>query len=147
MGHISPHLGHIHFWDHGVSRRQFLASTAGAAAALAAPQFWTTALADSDKKSLVSPKPIPGGITVPVTPPVSIHHYPFGQSKTPFDDPSEITDFDGFVTNCRVKGTGTGTDHTTGARTPLQFQVDNGFMAGKYVGVDGKQHHGTFAFI
>ena len=51
------------------------------------------------------------------------------------------------MTNCRVRGSGKGTDTSTGATTTLNFQVDNGFMQGLYVGVDGKRHHGTFGFV
>jgi hypothetical protein len=46
-----------------------------------------------------------------------------------------------------VTGSGTGKDRATGATSRLNFQVDNGFMSGLYVGEDGRRHHGTFAFV
>jgi hypothetical protein len=102
-----------------------------------------------EDETVAAPRPIPGGITVgPPTissPPVFIHHFPFTADVVPFHDPSQITDFNGFVTNCRIRGTGTGTD-ATGTRTRLAFQVDNGFMDGEFVGLDGQEHEGTFGF-
>jgi hypothetical protein len=35
----------------------------------------------------------------------------------------------------------------TGALTHLSFQADMGFSQGRFVGTDGRQHHGTFAFV
>ncbi len=144
------HLGHLHVWQPEVSRRQFLAGTAGAVAGVAASSLWTPALAHEDDEAVAAPRPIPGGVTVgPPTispPPVFIHHFPFAADVVPFHDPSQIADFNGFVANCRIRGTGTGTD-ATGTPTRLAFQVDNGFMDGRFVGLDDNQEHeGTFGF-
>lgn len=143
------HIGHLHFWQHAMSRRDFLGSSAGAAGLMATSGLWMPTLALADDIATVPPQPIPGGITVPISPPVFIHHFPISITTNPFStsDPAQITDFDGFVTNCRVKGGGTGTDTATGMSSRLQFQVDNGFMDGTYVGVDGQQHKGTFGFV
>jgi len=34
-----------------------------------------------------------------------------------------------------------------GTSKKLNFQMDNRFMQGTYVGVDGQRHRGTFGFI
>jgi len=142
-------MGHLHIWEHAISRREFLGATAGAAGVMATSGLWMPTLALADDIAVVAPRPIPGGITVPISPPVFIHHFPISITTNPFstNDPSQITDFDGFVTNCRVRGSGTGTDISTGVSSRLLFQVDNGFMDGTYVGVDGQQHEGTFGFV
>lgn len=141
------YAGHIHAF---MSRRGFLGGAARAIGLTAASELWVPARALADDHiPTVAPQPIPGGITVPVNPPVFIHHFPVtGITTNPFytNDPSEITDFHGFVTNCRVTGGGTGTA-ADGTKSRLLFQVDNGFMDGIYVGVDGRTHEGTFGFI
>ncbi len=143
------HMGHLHIWQHAQSRREFLGATARAVGVMATSGLWMPALALADDIATVAPKPIPGGITVPIVPPVFIHHFPISITANPFstNDPSQITDFDGVVANCRVTGGGIGTDTSTGTQSRLLFQVDNGFMDGTYIGVDGQQHTGTFGFI
>ena len=95
----------------------------------------------------VMPKPIPGGITVPILN-IPIHHYPPkpGGKLEDMDEPSQITDFDGIVTDCRIFGEGTGTDKD-GNTTRYPFMADMGFVMGSYIGEDNKQHNGTFGFI
>jgi hypothetical protein len=149
---IDGHLPfvHSHFWNHAFSRRQFLGASAVSVGTLAAGGLWKPLLAFAgDRIATVAPRPIPGGITVPFSPPVFIHHFPpvTNIPLASINDPSTISDFNGFVGVCRVKGQGTGTDTTTGNQTTLHYQVDNGFMDGVYVGVDGKHHRGTFAFV
>ncbi len=129
---------------HSLSRRQFL--SAAAAAALASG-LWTPARAAPLISSDLTPKPIPGGVS-PFG--VFIHHFPLGAPGTPLsqiNDPSQIFDFNGFVGSTRIRGAGTGTDTTTGATMPLNFQADMGFMKGEYIGQDGRHHNGTFGFI
>ncbi len=46
-----------------------------------------------------------------------------------------------------IRGGGKGTDTATGAMTRLAFQADMGFSQGKFIGTDGQQHRGTFAFV
>jgi|GraSoiStandDraft_12_1057312.scaffolds.fasta_scaffold97180_2 hypothetical protein len=125
-----------------VSRRQFV--TLATAFALG-PRLHLPRLAGA--QDTVMPKPIPGGITVPILN-VSIHHYPPkpGGKLEEMDEPSQITDFDGLVTNCRIFGEGTGTDKA-GNTARYPFMADMGFMTGSYIGEDGKQHNGTFGFI
>jgi len=75
-----------------------------------------------------------------------VHHFPLPAPGTPLNsltEPSEITDFNGFIGDTRIRGAGIG----TGFAAPLAFQTDVGFMKGEYVGEDGGLHHGTFCFI
>jgi len=144
------HAGHAHFWARPMTRRMFLGSAALAGGAAATSPVWLPELAKADIESTatVLPNPIPQGVK-PLGLGILVHHFPpdplFGPG--PINEPSEITDFNGLVGQCRVFGHGTGTDTTTGATTRYSFQVDNGFMDGLYVGRDGLTHHGTFAFI
>ncbi len=153
MKNLSRYLCHAQFQPSDVSRRHFLVFTAGSVAGVAATSLSLPALAGEhegeDEVIVAAPRPIPGGITIGppvISPPaVMIHHFPFAAAVIPFRDPSQITDFKGFMTNCRVTGRGTGTD-ANGTRTRLAYQVDNGFMQGKFVGLDGRRHEGTFGF-
>jgi hypothetical protein len=65
-------------------------------------------------------------------------------------DPSTIFNFDGVVgvADLNLRGTGTVlTQAGPGASAPYDFHTDMRFMAGKFVGTDGRVHHGAFAFI
>ena len=71
-------------------------------------------------------KPIPGGV-VPFKPfGVLVHHNPLNPAVALQDikDPSQITDFDGFVGLTHIRGGGTGTDTSTGATMSLIAQLD-----------------------
>lgn len=57
-------------------------------------------------------------------------------------DPSQITDFNGFLGVANVDGTG-----TDGTGNTLLFDVDMRFMKGAYVAMDGNTYHATFSFI
>lgn len=130
-----------------IARRQLLRGAVGGAVAFGlGAGLPSLALAD-DHMATVAPKPIPGGVS-PFSG-VFIHHFPPVPvlGPTPINEPSQITDFNGFVGITRVLGSGTGINTLTGEQTRLNFQVDNGFMDGVYVGEDGEQHHGTFAFV
>jgi hypothetical protein len=136
----SAHIGE------GMSRRQFV-SAAGVAGALLASGACAPVQRSAPEASLVPPKPIPGGTKLPWG--VFIHHYPPkpGETLASMDDPSQITDFSGLVTNCRIFGMGLATDTKTGATTRYPFMTDMGIMQGDYVGEDGHPHRGTFGFI
>lgn len=142
------HIGHGHLLTRIMSRRTFLGSAAFAGGAAVTASAWLpqVARADFDGVARVFPKPIGIGVAPFGIP---IHHFPPFPVLGPaaINEPSQITDFNGMVGICRVTGAGTGTDLTTGATTRLNFQVDNGFMDGLYVGEDGLTHHGTFAFV
>ena len=93
--------------------------------------------------------PIPGGV-VPFKPfGVPVHHNPLNPATALADisDPSQITDFDGFVGLTHIRGGGTGVNTETGATMTLAYQADMGFGKGKFIGVDGRRHEGTFAFV
>jgi hypothetical protein len=94
-------------------------------------------------------KPIPGGVT-PFAPfGVFVHHNPLNPANAlavaNISDPSQITDFDGFVGLTHIRGGGTGTDSS--GTTQLAYQADMGFGQGKFIGTDGFEHRGTFAFV
>jgi hypothetical protein len=130
-----------------VSRRNLIRGAAGAAlgAGILRP-IPAHAWQDDDKRCR---GPIPGGV-VPFKPfGVPVHHNPLNPAVTLPDisDPSQITDFDGFVGLTHIRGGGTGTDTTTGDTTSLAYQADMGFGQGKFIGIDGSQHHGTFVFV
>jgi hypothetical protein len=127
--------------DGGVSRRNFLTNAASAAGLV----FWTPKLAHAGQGTGKSadPTPIPGGVS-PLG--VFIHHFPAQPTATPLaalNDPSQITDFKGFVGLNRIRGAGTG----MGFAQPLAFQADMGFMKGVFIAGDGKLHEGVFGFI
>jgi hypothetical protein len=138
----------------GASRRAFLEKVASAGTALGAGLLSPeSAHADSGALPVIieghRPNPIPGGLA-PFAPfGIFIHHNPLNPAIALADinDPSQITDFDGFVGLTHIRGGGTGTNTATGATQALAFQADMGFSQGKYVGVDGHHHQGTFAFV
>src|SRR3989442_13371717 len=139
---ISRHLQELHGGDSSrdrsdgtVSRRKFLTNAAGAAGLA----FWIPEVADAaqgkskdkdkdknkdDKDKSVDPKPIPGGVS-PLG--IFIHHFPAQPTTTPLaslNEPSQITDFKGFVGLNRIRGAGRG----SGFAHDLAFQADMGFM-------------------
>ena len=62
-------------------------------------------------------------------------------------DPSLIYDFKGFIGQADLNLTGTGTDLNTGMSQKYSFHTDSRFMTGVFVGNDGRQHRGSFAFV
>jgi hypothetical protein len=134
----------------GVGRRNLIRGAAGAVlgAGILRPSP-AHAWQDDDKCRGPLLKPIPGGV-VPFKPfGVPVHHNPLNPavSLPDISDPSQITDFDGFVGLTHIRGGGTGTDTTTGDTTSLAYQADMGFGQGKFIGIDGSPHHGTFVFV
>jgi len=90
-----------------------------------------------------APRPIPGGVQ-PFGPGTEVFHlFPIAHGV----EPSTITDFHGTIAAAEIQGTGTGTNTDTGSTSSLLFDIDNRFMQGVYIGLDGHKHHGTFAFI
>ena len=141
-GEAPAYLGHAHFWERAMSRQQFIKTAAGATGILlGAGVFFPRAL--QAKTKAAAPRPIPGGVRPfgPGTP--FIHVFP----PEPGLEPSTITDFKGFVGLAVIRGTGKGIDTDTGATTRLFYEVDNRFMEGVYVGLDGRRHRGTFGFV
>jgi len=130
--------GHAHFWERAMSRRQFLVSTGLAGGAVVTSSAWMPLIADA--KATVAPKPIPYGTTITGPSGPVLFHF---QGVGPNLDESLIFDFKGVVGVAEINGPIAGTGLASGA----QFGSDNRFMKGAYVGVDGKRHRGTFAFI
>src|SRR5260370_30402325 len=137
--------------EKGLSRRSLI--RVGASAVVGAGLLRSKrAFADDDGEhaACALANPIPGGVT-PFKPfGVVVHHNPLSIANrlavTGINDPSQITDFDGFVGLTHIRGSGTGTDSVTGPST-MAFQADMGFSQGKFIGADGRQHEGTFAFV
>ena len=127
----SPLLGRA------ISRRQFLGTSAAVGGVAITAPLWSSVVASA--ATVADPKPIPQTIAAGAP----FHIELLGAQA----EPSAITDFTGIVGGVDLLGTGTGTDTTTGAKTPLFTAIDNRFMKGVYVGVDGKQHHATFGFV
>jgi hypothetical protein len=118
---------------------------AGSNDSTAAPVVSST---DLDSLGGAAPLPIPGGFANPTGRPFIHFNFPGpADASPPFgNDPSTITDFNGFIGVANVRGTGTGTD-STGATSTLYFTVDVRFMTGLYQGVDGNLHQATFAEV
>jgi len=133
------HLSHSHIWSHTLSRRQLLGRALGATATGALLATMGSELlnaqivlaAESDQA--VQPTPIPGGE-------FGTHHFLPGRGK----EVSTINNFNGMVAIGQLRGAGTGTDTVTGATTRLSFSVDNRFLVGEYIGVDGGIHRAAF---
>jgi hypothetical protein len=137
------------------SRRTFLGTMGSAGMALGATLLSPrTAYADGEDgdgqhASCALLNPIPGGVA-PFKPfAIFIHHNPLNPlvPLANINDPSQITDFHGFVGLTHIRGGGTGTNTDTGETTPLAYQADMGFSQGKFIGTDGGLHKGSFAFV
>ena len=141
------------FHERWLSRRGLIRGAAGTAlgATLLRPRLAYGQDDDDEVEggACVGPNPIPGGVTGLKPFGIFIHHNPLKppnrMAVAGISDPSQITDFDGFVGLTHIQGGGTGTN-ATGA-TRLSFQADMGFSQGKFVGTDGRLHRGTFAFV
>jgi hypothetical protein len=144
-----PGIGHAHFWERAQSRRGVLQVAGAAGLALAGARLLRpTAGWAAPAGGGPGPRPIPGGFaTVDGR---RWHAYPPGASN-PLDpssvmnEPSAITDFDGVMTIAQVQGTGM--EERGGQSVPLPFDADLRIMAGRYVGLDGQHHDGTFVLI
>lgn len=128
-------------------------TTTGTAALAMGAGLLRGSLASAAPRGTSSPKPIPGGLDffqlLTGTPGPLFHvlpptlYLPDGSTN----EPSTITDFNGFLAAAEIQGTGTATDTSTGETTQLTFDVDMRFMDGVYVGEDGRTRRGTFGFI
>ena len=121
---------------HAPSRRQFLTAGAGLGAAgfLGGQVFGAgPALA---ARSAGAPRHIPGGIQ-PFGPGTEVFHVFLPGTG----EPNTITDFNGFVGVGNVDGVGAGDN------AGLSFDVDNRFIAGEYIALDGRHFNATFGFL
>ncbi len=143
----------------GLSRRSFFgraAATSGAV--MLSPGVAAELLAQDEASPGLCDYPVPiPHINVP--PPGGGHVYfpgPVSGAAAPTDpsgahpegrDPSLIFNFNGFVGLGDFDLSGTGIDLTTGATAPYTFHADMRFMDGVFVGTDGVQRRGAFAFV
>jgi hypothetical protein len=128
-----------------LSRRRFLKAAAGTVGTLGAGLLLPTRALAAGR----DPKPIPESFTNPDGGPVIHFNLPGPADAMPRNgnEPSTITDFDGFIGVARVQGTGTGTNTNTGDTSPLLFDADMRFMQGVYQGVDGRFLEARFGFV
>jgi hypothetical protein len=143
--------GHTHFWDRALSRRQVLGRTAGLAGVAAlGTTLGLPAAATAAAPGGGEPRPIPGGTQIGG---LGFFHFFFPTANNPVGatdtiesgrgDPSLITDFNGFIGVGEWAG-GTGKDQND---TPLFWAADLRFMDGEFVGLDGRNRQGAFAFV
>jgi TAT (twin-arginine translocation) pathway signal sequence len=130
----------------GLSRRNFIRTAAGAAAAGAAigSGLWQPRLLQA---RTLDPVPIPGG-----SPLLGGAFHIYGPGFPDFDppdaEPSTITDFNGFVGLAYISGTCTRTNEVTNEQVELPYLFnDMRFMRGVYKATDGRLHQGTFGFV
>jgi hypothetical protein len=129
------------------SRRSFLATAAASTVLSGSLIRPDSARADNDNGG--SPNPIPSGVAPLVPFGIFIHHHPLNPALplSSIGDPSQITDFIGFVGMTHIRGGGTATDTITGKTAPMAYQADMGFSQGEFIGTDGRRHEGTFGFV
>jgi hypothetical protein len=141
-----------------MSRRNLIRGAAGAALGGTGLLLPNTAFADQGQDNRGWSRgpilrSIPGG-GAPLTPfGTIVHHNPLPASLMPLggvsgiSDPSQVTDFDGFVGLTHIIGEGTGTNTITNANTLLYYRADMGFSQGTLIGTDGQIHKGTWVFV
>jgi hypothetical protein len=147
--HGAAQIGHRHFWDRALSRRQLFAQVAGVGGAAIMAPLILPRTARAAPPGLGEARPIPGGTQIG---PFGFFHFyfpaanPVGATDTIANgrgDPSLITDFNGFI-GVGEWGPGTGKDQ---ASNMLYWEADVRFMDGEYIGLDGRHRQGAFAFI
>jgi hypothetical protein len=154
-GHFGDRaLGHDHFWERALSRRQFLGAAVASGAALSLPGMVPVAAEAASGSSLPSgaslPNPIEGGTHVPRLLPFYFPTAPnpAGSTQVVADrtgDGSTIKDFSGSIGVSEFPPTG---EVTSDPFFSGKFwAADIRFMKGVYVGRDKARHRGTFAFI
>jgi hypothetical protein len=122
-----------------VTRRGFLQSSAVGMGGMAGMGLLAPGVVFASQRR--DPRPIPGGFSEsfkPVTKHPVIHLLAPGIGS----EMSTITDLDGVVGGCEIRGAAHGSDGST-----YDFDADMRFMRGTYVGLDRRVHHGTFGFI
>src|SRR6185437_10667040 len=133
-------MNRAHVYRARASRRAFLGRVA-TAGTLAGSGLLYPDPALADNRDEGRPNPIPGGVA-PFAPfAVFIHHNPLNPAVplANINDPSQITDFNGFVGLTHIRGGGMGMNTVSGTSTPLAFRADMGFSQGEFVGSDGRR--------
>jgi hypothetical protein len=136
------HLGPPACPHRRVSRRSFIGAAAGVGGLALASTVAGPGVALA-RGSRARPRPIPGGIQ-PFGPGTQVFHLVPPEIGA---EPSTITDFNGVVGLAVIRGEGWATDTATGDKTKLTYEVDQRFMKGQYVALDGERHRSTFGFI
>jgi len=138
--------GHRHFAQRLLNRRSFLEKSGLTLSVLAAsglvPELSrASTLRELGGTTTATPVPIPGGLQL-LGPGGPLFHVFLPAAGA---EPSTITNFNGFIGWAAVGGMGT---HTVASQSQhLPFDSDMRFMKGEFVGADGRNHHGAFAFI
>jgi hypothetical protein len=137
---------HAHFWSRAFSRRNFIAGAVGAAGVAIAPNLTFPTLSEAEGTSpglfcSPSPTPITGGTELLGEGTELFHIFLPGLGT----EPSTVGNFKGCIGLASGHGTGTITDDA--GETAVTFANDTRFMTGTYVGQDGKQRKGSFAFV
>jgi hypothetical protein len=125
-----------HRWQHEVSRRAFIKTAAGTAALAYGSGLLRPLWAFADPPGTGTPQPIPGG-----APELGGVYHVF--LPAPGNEPSTITDLNGFVGLAVLQGHWTG----PGATADSMWEADMRFMKGLFVGTDGRSREGTFGFV
>jgi hypothetical protein len=139
------HAGHSHFREQLLSRRQLVGASVAATALLGSRLLIPKRVFANDR--VAAPRPIPGGtafLSLCGSPDPTVFH---AYSPEAGAELSTITDFNGVVGATEITGTGTGVDTRTGRTTRLFFDTDMRFMRGEFIGLDGREHEGTFGFL
>jgi hypothetical protein len=147
---VTHRHGHAHFWQRALSRRRVVQTAAGASVLALGSGLRLPHLARAAQADMAMPKPIPGGFD-PMGTGEIIHLVLPGEGV----ELSTIGDFRGAVGITHIGGEGTvttgggggGLSTPTASGDRLVFDADMRFMQGLYVGEDGQEHEGTFAFI
>jgi hypothetical protein len=144
-------VGHSHFWERALSRRQLVTRGAGLAGVAMSSAFaWPGAGLAASRGPVGMPRPIPGGTMIDG---LGLFHFYFPTSPNPAGatdviqngrgDNSTITDFNGFL-GVGEFGGGTGKDQRG---QTLYWAADVRFMDGEYVDLNGRHQQGAFAFV
>jgi len=137
-----------------VSRRSFFttAATAAGGALLLDASIPAKLQADENPGTCGSPGLCDFPIPIPHVAAPGLHFFfpgPVeGVNADTGHDPSLIFNFKGFIGQADfVPILGTGTNLNTGDTAPYTFHADIRFMKGVFVGTDGAERRGSFAFI
>jgi hypothetical protein len=120
---------------HEPTRRRFLAGAGLGAAGVLGTQLIGAGPALAARRA-GDPRPIPGG-TEFLGPGTELFH----AFEPGAGEPNSITDFNGFVGVAHITGTG------AGANAGLSFDVDNRFITGEYIALNGQHSKATFGFL
>src|SRR5713226_3883175 len=94
------HMGHAHFWERAMTRRNFIGAAAVAGGAAATGAMWLPQFAKAAAFAEADPRFIPGGTLLPFKPPPFHFFFPTGGPPgavtvlSGHGDPSLISDFD-----------------------------------------------------